>query len=161
MKTLLGLAAIFYLFGCVTIDVTGGKATPAKNIRFKPPILPFVLVPTKASDQLWVSSKTGNSISILSECGSTQDPSLEQLQTDAIGVLQDTEIQSTAVVPFNQREALSSVVSGKVDGVPVKMKVVSFKKNNCNYTLVYGSVNRNFDSEVAFFDRFFDGFYAP
>ncbi len=152
--------AALLLSGCVTVDVGSSKSEPAKNVAYLPPPLPFQNSASKSSDKLWISP-TGNTISYLSDCGGSQEPTLEQLENEALGSLIDLKILKTEKVDYNNRAALKTVAEGKVDGVEVKMNLVTLKKNNCNYTLVYGGISKNFDKELPSFQKFVESFKAP
>lgn len=152
---------LFILSSCVTVDVGGPKSEPAKNVSYSNPPVPFRLAPAKNTDRLWISSDSGNSISYLSDCGGAQEPTLEQLENEALASLVDLKILRTEKVEYNNREALKTLAEGKVDGVKVKMSLLTLKKNNCNYTLIYGGVSKNFDKEEKFFQNFIQDFKAP
>ncbi len=147
--------------GCVTVDVGGPKSAPAKNVTYSEPALPFKPSSSKSSDRLWISTESGNSISYLSDCGGAQEPSLEQLENEALASLVDLKIVQTEKFPYNSREALKTIAEGKVDGVKVKLSLLTLKKNNCNYTLIYGGIAKTFDKEQKHFQTFIDNFKAP
>jgi len=160
MKLHLVFAALL-VSGCVTVDVGSSKSEPAKNVSYDDPQNPFEKSKTKTSDHLWLSHRTGNSISYLSDCGATQEPTLEQLESEALSSLSELKVLNTQKIQYNHREALKTMVEGRVDGVPVKMNLVTLKKNNCNYTLVYGAVSKNFETEISHFEKFVGSFKAP
>ncbi len=153
--------ATFLLSGCVTVDVAPKKTESAQNVMYTDPALPFKSSPNKSTDRLWISTTSGNTISYLSECGNPQEPTLEQLENEALGSLIDLKILSSEKIDYNNREALKTIAEGKVDGVKVKMNLLTLKKNNCNYTLVYGGVVKNFDAEQSYFQTFIKSFKAP
>ncbi|MNT62031.1 hypothetical protein D3C72_1997190 [compost metagenome] len=68
---------------------------------------------------------------------------------------------SSEVTQFNGREAQRTIATGDIDGVPVKLSLMIFKKNNCNYTLSYGGVAKEFVREDRYFDEFLKSFKAP
>lgn len=160
MKNHLVIAS-FLFSGCVTVDVAPKKSEPAQNVIYVDPASPFKSSPNKSTDRLWISTTSGNTISYLSECGNSQEPTLEQLENDALGGLVELKILHSEKIDYNSREALKTLAEGKVDGVKVKMNLLTLKKNNCNYTLVYGGVSKNFDAEQAYFQTFLGGFKAP
>ncbi len=149
------------LAGCVTVDVGGSKAKSARNVKFEKPGSPFASSSDGTGDQTWISEKTGNSISYLSECERQVELNLEQLESEALSVLEKMKIEKSERLGFNGREAVRTVASGKVDGVDVKMQLLTFKKNNCNYSLSYGAVSSKYDLELSQFDQFMKGFQAP
>lgn len=154
------LPIIFLLNSCITIGVSK-DTQPAKNLEFKAPASPFSDLKSKTGDKAWISSKTNNVISYISDCAPTQDPSLDQLEQDALSGLDKLEIKSREEIPYNQRTARTTVGEGFIDGVKVKLNVVSFKKNACSYNLIYGGVAERFDRESSEFKQFTENFRAP
>jgi hypothetical protein len=135
--------------------------TPAKDVQFQVPEKPFQEIKVLTADKAWLSAETGNTISFLSECNGNVDPTLEQLQNESLTVLDKLKILQAKNLEFNGREALRTEAQGEVDGVPVKMELLIFKKNNCNYTLSFGGVLKRFNTEKKYFDKFTESFKAP
>jgi hypothetical protein len=156
------LALPFFLFlnSCITIGVSKDPQ-PAKNLAYQAPSSPFADLKSKTGDKAWISNKTNNVISYISDCSPNQDPTLDQLEQDALSGVEKTEIKSREEIPYNQRTARTTIAEGLVDGVKVKLNVVSFKKNSCSYTLIYGGVADRFDSENQQFKLFIENFKAP
>lgn len=150
-----------FSFGCVTVDMGGGKAKSASHVKFEAPSSPFEKGNVSSGDQTWISKKTGNSISFISECERSVELSLEQLESDALNVMEKLKIEKSDRFQYNGREALKTLASGKVDGIDIKMQLVTFKKNNCNYNLSYVAVASRFDSESSYFEQFAKDFQAP
>lgn len=89
------------------------------------------------------------------------DLPLAQLEAEGLAVLSNLKIVSTQDGEFNGRQSLESTAQGEVDGVLVKMSLVTFKKNGCNYSLSYGGVATRFEEETLYFRNFLKGFKAP
>ena len=70
----------------------------------------------------------------------------------------DREILSQAVVPFDGREAMHTILQAKLDGVPTKFDVWVMKKDDCVHDLYYIAAPAHFDRGVAAFERFVQGF---
>ena len=147
-------------FGCVTVSVGEKKGQPAQNIQVVPPTSPFEEMKTPDADRAWQNARTGTSISYTSDCGGA-DPSLKSIQQTVLQGLTEVTIESEDKTTFNSREALDTVASGSVDGVPVKIRFITFKKNNCNFTLNYFAVARHFASGLPAFQQFISKFRAP
>lgn len=124
------------------------------------PPAPFQSLSTAEADQAWINSKNGHIISYLSDCDGKIDPSLEQLQSEGLNVLQKMKVTEEKRFSYNGREAISAIAQGEVDGVPVKMKLVTLKKNDCNYSLAYTAVAKTFESDLGHFERFVQDFKA-
>lgn len=148
------------LGSCVSVNLPGRKSVPAKGVEFSAPGAPYRAIKSVNSDKAWLSERTGNTISFASDCGGA-DPSLQQMETESLLALSNLEITSSETLMFNGREARKSVSAGTVDGVPVKLSLLVFKKNNCNYVLSYGGVAAQFDAETSYFENFIARFKAP
>ncbi len=154
------LPSLLFLSSCITIGVSKDPQ-PAKNLELKEPSSPFTNLKSKTGDRAWISSKTNNVISYISDCSPNQDPSLDQLEQDALSGLEKLEIKNREEIPYNQRIARTTIGEGLIDGVKVKLNVVSFKKNACSYNLIYGGVAERFESESQEFKNFTENFRAP
>jgi hypothetical protein len=70
----------------------------------------------------------------------------------------DFERQDT--VPFDGREALHSVMSAKLDGVPMRYDIFVMKKDGCVYDLVYVAPPDQFTQGAPDFERFAGALHA-
>ena len=59
---------LFTIFGCVSINVPQTKVEKSQSVEFKKPGSGFKKVSAEDVDAAWRSSKTGNSISFISDC---------------------------------------------------------------------------------------------
>jgi hypothetical protein len=162
MKNHFIVCSMFLLLGsCVSVNLPGKKVVSAKDVSFEAPSSPFKEIKMANVDKAWLSDKTANTISYFSECGNTADPSLESLESDALSAMNDINVLKSENVQFNGRESRQTLVSGKLDGVPVKMSLILLKKNGCNYTLSYGGTASQFSQEESSFENFKRNFRAP
>jgi hypothetical protein len=69
----------------------------------------------------------------------------------------EREFESQDVLPFDRREAMRSVLSAKLDGVPMKFDIYVTKKDGCVYDLVYVAPPDRFAAGDGDFRRFADG----
>lgn len=148
------------LVSCVSVKLPDGKLTPAKDVQFQAPLSPYKEITVESSDKTWVSKNTGNTISFLSECGNANDLTLPQIETESLAAISNLETLKVEEFEFNGRAARQSLSQGLVDGVPVQLALLVFKKNGCNFSLSYGGTKKNFDSEIHYFESFKQGFKA-
>lgn len=163
-KSLLSLFALIFagLFAsCVSVNIPGTKTTHASKVQFTEPNDPFSSISDKNNDKTWLSGTTGNTISYLSDCGNPADPSIEQLSSDSLSVLNDMKVNTSEDLQFNGRAAHRTTASGTVDGVPVELSLLIFKKDGCNYTLTYAGLKKQFASEKHYYESFIESFKAP
>lgn len=159
--TLLCMIMYFACISCVSVNLPSSSGWKSKEVVIETPAKPFAPMDNKNADKAWISEKNGNTISYISDCGSPLDPSLQQIESDTLNFLENLKILSSDSKYFNGRESLETFAQGNVDGVSVKMRVLTFKKNNCSYSLVYGGVKDKFNAELGFFDQFLKAFKAP
>lgn len=146
---------------CVSVKFPSGKVTPAKDVEFKSPLQPFKEITVPSSDKAWLSEKSGNTISYSSECGGNSEWTLQQLETESLSALSNLEIMKVEEFIYNGRAARQSLSQGQIDGVPVQISLLVFKKNGCNFTLSYGGTKKNFEAEKHIFEIFKNNFKAP
>lgn len=147
--------------GCVSVELPNSKTTSAKDVQWSAPGGPFKEIKATNADKTWLSSRTGNTISFLSECGNAADPSLQTLESESLSALGKINTVSSKIFDYNGRAARNSVSTGEVDGVPVQLELLVFKKNGCNYTLSYGGVMKQYEAEHGIFEAFKQNFKAP
>lgn len=149
------------LNSCVSVELKGTKTTSAKDVQFREPASPFREIKAPNSDRAWLSERTGNTISFASECGNAVDPSLSEIESESLSVLSNLKVTKAEEGQFNGRGAQMSSAIGEVDGVPVQISLLVFKKNGCNYVLSYSGVQKQFSLEEKYFQDFVNSFKAP
>jgi hypothetical protein len=70
----------------------------------------------------------------------------------------EREIVEQTVLPFDRREAMRTILTAKLDGVPMKFDVWVLKKDGCVYDFAYMAAPDRFASGDAEFERFVRGF---
>jgi hypothetical protein len=101
----------------------------------------------------------GGTIVVNGRCGvDGEDVPLEALTQHLFLRFTEREILEQAVVPFDSREAMRTVLRAKLDGVPMKFAVWVLKKDGCVYDLAYMAAPTRFDQNATGFDRFARGF---
>jgi hypothetical protein len=149
------------MIGCVSVGLNDTKIQRSTKVSYAAPSGAFVAKPSDTLDRLWENTVNGNSISFMSDCSDPSDPNLETIQQGILHGVEHLKILSSETITYNDREALRSHTSGKVDGVDTEMDLIVFKKNNCIYTLNYVGVKPQFEDDKAVFGRFLDRFRAP
>jgi len=160
LRNLIFILFILGMGACVSVKIPSGTGTPAKDIKYTQPENPFQEIKVSSGDKAWLSGKTGNTISFISDCNGNADPTLQQLEGESLAVFDKLKILQTQSFDYNGREAQRTLAQGEVDGVAVKTEIVVFKKNGCNFTLNYGGVSKTFDTEKNYFDKFVESFKA-
>jgi len=102
---------------------------------------------------------TGGTIDVYGRCGKDgDDVPLVALTKHLLIGFTEREITEEKTVPMDGREALHSVVTAKLDGVPVTLSIYVMKKDGCVYDLVYVAKPSRFAEGVEAFEAFVSGF---
>jgi hypothetical protein len=98
-------------------------------------------------------------IALTGRCGlDGEDVPLASLTQHLFIQFTGREILEQQVVPFDQREAMHTVLSAKLDGVLKKFDVWVMKKDGCVYDLYYIAAPARFDAGVSLFRSFVESF---
>lgn len=146
------------LCSCVSVKIASEGPTKSKDILLTAPNNDFEKIKTEGSDVTWLNRKNGNSISYYSECNLANDISLQSIQNESFSALSDVNILNTQNVIYNDRDSLQTDADAAIDGVPIKISVVIFKKNGCNYTLTYAGRKEKFALNQTEFKKFVQDF---
>lgn len=152
------LTILITMSGCVSVNIPQPKVSKAEKISYKEPQKPFRALVTENADKAWQSAATGNTISYNSECNSPAETQLKTLESESFNSLTKPEVLSSQATVFDGREALESLGQGSVDGIPVKMALLIYKKNNCNFTISFVGRKTKLDSEKNQFNEFKNSF---
>lgn len=158
---ILVLTTSFVFLGCVTVKVGDGPGKKASNVKYTEPSAPFEQADSDDADVLWHNPSSAVSISYLSRCNETADPSLDGIQSQMLGGIENSGAEKQERYTYNGREALDSIVEGKIDGVSVRLRLITFKKNKCHYTLSYVGRPKAYAKDSAEFERFVRSFEVP
>lgn len=148
------------LAGCVSVSIPKEEVIKSTRYQFTEPTEPFQKINSEYADHAWRNLKTGNTLVIFTDCGSSRDIDLSSLENESLLAISNPQVIQTNRFQFNDREALRSLVSGNIDGVSIQMEVLNFKKNTCNYTISYFGKNQTFDQDKELYNQFIKGFTA-
>jgi len=101
----------------------------------------------------------GATVAVSGRCGKDgDDVPLKALTKHLFLQFTERETIEETVVPFDGREALHTVMTAKLDGIPLKFDVWVLKKDGCVYDLYYLAPPDRFDRGLDGFTRFVQGF---
>jgi hypothetical protein len=101
----------------------------------------------------------GSTIAATGRCGQDgDDVPLASLTQHLFIQFTEREIASQDVVPMDGREAMHTVLSAKLDGVPKRFDVWVVKKDGCVFDLVLIADAPRFEAAVGPFRTFVSGF---
>jgi hypothetical protein len=156
------LSLSLLLASCVSVNLKPKAALHSTEYKFQAPASSsFRKIDSEQTDIAWQNEKSGNTIAVLSECSETRDPSLSDLEAEVSQVLSDSKVIRSQPTTFEEREALRTLIEGKIDGVSASVDVLTFKKNSCSYTLTYMGRSQGFEKDHAVFENFLKGFKVP
>ena len=143
---------------CVSVKIPMTAAPEkATDVSAKSPSAPFKSSSSANSDGMWVSSKTASTITYFTSC-SPNEPALKTIRSTAFSSLEGVDVSKEENITINEREGLKSNIEGKLEGVPVKVQFIVFKKNSCSYHLSYVALKENFEKELDQFTNFVKNF---
>ena len=157
---LLTLILSFLFVSCVTVDLIPQPGQSFKDVTFKTPPEAFENTDNDDLDKLWIH-KNGASISFLSNCHPSDDPSLESIQKSIVSSIEDTQVLASKPFRYNSRSALRTSIQGNVDGIASKFDLVIFKKHNCIFVLTYTSLPNIYSKNLRDFEDFIRNFRVP
>tara|TARA_B100000749_G_scaffold280894_2_gene280534 strand:+ start:29626 stop:30075 length:450 start_codon:yes stop_codon:yes gene_type:complete len=146
------------LGGCVSINIPKSEAVKASNIQFSPPSTPYIRIDLDELDNTWKNPSNGNTISFLSNCNDPSDPSLKGIRTEIIARIENSKIENESYFNYNNRGALRSQITGRVEGVSTQFDVVILKKNSCIYIINYVGSEKSYQVDLETFNNFIEGF---
>lgn len=153
------LIYIFFNIACVSIDIPKNELRRSTNYTFtKPNSNDFKTAESNELDHLWTHKDNGNSISVLSDCSSSYDPSLLQIKDGITSGINNLKTKSSNYKTFNKRKALFTHIQGDVDGVMTEFDLVIFKKNGCVYTLTHVATKNSYNATKDIFSKFVSNF---
>ncbi len=113
-----------------------------------------------SGDELaWQDTKSGGHVLLAGRCGTDRDDVPLVALTRHL-FLQFTERKTIQqeVLPFDNREAMHTMMDAKLDGVPMRYDAWVLKKDGCIYDLLYFNAPGRFEAGLADFRRVLGGF---
>lgn len=144
---------------CVSVDIKSKPGKKSDQYHMQEPAAPFEKMKTDFVDHAWKDESTQSVISIYSECKEDQTTNLQTIEREAMFSLSHAQVVSTQNITYNERGALLTAATGDIDGVPMKIKMLTVSKNFCNYTLMYSAREDRFEKHSIDFDKFIAGFH--
>jgi hypothetical protein len=152
---------IISIAGCAILGTADDPVVKSSNAKFSAPDSPFEKSNVSSADQVWQSKKTGSTIAVNSMCQKYSDLSLKNLEQNILAGIENLKVIDDKTTNFDGREASRLLAEGTTDGVPIRIDLLIFKKNNCTYDLAYIAKPQNFHLEKPLFEKFLGDFHAP
>ncbi len=150
------------LLSCVSVKIQpADKVDIAENVDYQNPPYDFLIKENNSYDRLWIHRINGNSISYKSSCNDPLDPSLLVLRSTTLQGIDVHQIVHSSKTTYNSREALQEHVRASIDGIPIEIELMIFKRNKCSYILSYWGKSKNFSQNRNNFKEFLESFRVP
>ena len=105
----------------------------------------------------WYQSEFGATIGVAVACEDVSDMSLHALAQQTLVGIERRETLEQSILPVDGREAESWVVKGSLDGIPILIHLVVFRKGPCVYDFELVAKPASFESARADFRAFLVG----
>jgi hypothetical protein len=113
----------------------------------------------EGGDLAFSDSYNDSTITVNSTCDERKMKySLKALSESLIVGVKDKKAESRQETQIDGQQALSTIYTGSLANVPVKIETRVFKKNNCVYDFTYASSPDKFDSGAQVFNDFVSQF---
>jgi len=114
-------------------------------------------VELETADLAWFNADLAAGLIINSACEGVQDAPLIGLTNELLIGTTEREILEQELRPFSRREALETIVTGKIDGVPRKRALFVIKKDGCVYDIIFDAPPEHFDAGLSTYRKVRDG----
>lgn len=151
--TLIIIALPFLTVSCVSSILKEKAPTFSKDIRFTDPQAGF----TKTNLSVypaWKNAKTGNVISIISDCNENDGASLSSLHYLITSSLEQGKAVKQEQLTFKNKPALLYITEGQLDGQAIAIRSISFKRKNCGYVSSLSGKPTTLDADLNTFNSF-------
>ena len=155
------VGALSTLLACGASSAFDGETYRDTQVAFRVPHAPSEWRPVKVSDAklAFRDDTRGASVLVTARCGiPSDDVPLQSLTGQLVMGTTAREYVTEEVIPFDNREAMHTVLRAKLDGVMMSYDVYVMKKDGCVYDLVYVAPPDQFDGGKATFESFSVGF---
>ena len=112
----------------------------------------------ETTNAAWHNGTLGASLLVNSHCEGVRDAPLEGLTDDLLIGMTEREIVEQQRLAWSKREAMETVATAKIDGVPRKLTVFVMKKDGCVYDIVLDAPLETYEASRVAYARVRDGF---
>lgn len=142
---------------CVSSLLKDAPPSFSTEIQFKAPEAPFTKYDTSVYPS-WKNTSTGNIISIISDCRPNSPYKLTNIHQVLESSLENIKVIKEENYSFQDKPAYSRVVKAQLDGEPIEINSVAFKRKSCHYVAVLSGKQNNLSVDKAHFEKFMTGF---
>jgi len=147
----------FLFASCISTLLKETHPSFSKEISLTDPEKPFTKTDTSIFPS-WKNTTTGNVISIISDCAENTSYKLSNLHQLIESGLDDIKLLKEESLTFQKKPALSRIVHAYLDGQPIEIQSVSFKRKSCGYVVTLSGKINNLSFDRPQFEHFINGF---
>ena len=136
---------------CVSSILKENPPSFSTDVTIKKPSPQFVKL-AQAIYPSWKNQQTGNVISIISDCESSL--SLLQLHKLVEDNVSDLKIINEEGTFLNNKPAITKIITGLIDGSPIEILSLSFKRKSCGYVSSLSGKAGTLQTDKNEFDQF-------
>ncbi|XXY45654.1 hypothetical protein WME91_37200 [Sorangium sp. So ce269] len=137
-----------------------GTVYRSQDVAFRVPAAPATWRQISVSDAAvaYRDDANGATIALSGRCRNEEDVPLISLTNHLFLHFTEREVLKQEVVPFDGREAMHTVLSAKLDGVPKVFDIWVLKKNGCVYDMLLIADPARYAAGEPAFTRMVRGF---
>lgn len=155
--TILIIALPFLMVSCVSSILKEKAPTFSKDIQFKDPQSGFSKVNLSVYPA-WKNAKTGNVISLVSDCNENDPSSLAALHQLITASIENAKVTKQETLTFKEKPALLYMTEGQLDGQAIWVRSISFKRKDCGYVSSLSGKPSSLESDLSTFNSFNESF---
>jgi hypothetical protein len=154
------LAFILSIAACNTTGSLKGNSFERGKLKYNVglPGTGWKKIHLSGADIAWFDPQHGSTILVNSQCKKERDLPLKALTVELLLGLTEQRILEQQLLPWSNREALETVATAKLDGVPRKLKMFVLKKNGCVFDIVFGAPPKAYNQGLKAFETVRDQF---
>lgn len=141
---------------CVSSILRGSPPSFSKEIKVQAPGGSF-LASGNSIYPSWKSSKSGNVISIISDCDPNSSATLNSLHYMVEDALSNVKTVKEENTNFQGKPAVSKKVIADLDGHAIELQSLSFKRKSCGYVSTLSGKADTLEQDLQAFIQFNSG----
>lgn len=150
------ICSAFYLTACVSSLLKDSPPTFSKEINYKAPPASFVALKTSVFPS-WKNSKSGNVISLISECETPLSSNLQGLHRIVEDSLTEIKVVHEENTTFQNKPAYAKKITAQLDGLAIETHSISFKRKSCGYVTTLSGKAGMLEPDQSAFEQFKQG----
>ncbi|MEK6627524.1 MAG: hypothetical protein AABY53_02770 [Bdellovibrionota bacterium] len=146
-----------FFVSCISSLLKDKAPSFSTEITLVAPPKPFIKTDTSVFPS-WKNNTTGNVISIVSDCNENSSYKLSNLHQLIENELDGINVIKEETTSLQKRPALIRVINAHLDGQPIEIQSLSFKRKSCGYVATLSGKINNLASDKSQFEKFVNSF---